>query len=775
MASKTLIQILSEISAKILTGGRRTTAINTRSVLTDLADSTINKKDGGLVVETLTGYTAELTPTDPKHFAPKKYVDDNASDITIENTSTLRKIKKNGTVIGAYPKHFLFQLTSNLTIPQSQECEYVFVVRNISGATKQVLGDTGVTINGAGSIDIEDGQSAFICSAGANSTLYFAVISGDGGGPTGPVTQLVDGLLNIVIDATNGNIYNGLGERIANISTYSGLAITNVSNGNAGVIKADNIISEQDFQLPADGGTLATESFVNTGLSTKQSSLTFDSNPSGGSSNPVTSDGIFNAINAAIEGTKSKADVAYATTVNIVLSGLQVIDGTLITAGQRILVKDQSAQSENGIYVSAVGSWARSSDANTATELEGAIVSVDNGATNDGTTWRQTSAPITLGSTSISWVDFASAVPDATPTTKGKAKLYTSLGTNVDGAVDQNTINTALGLKEAIANKDVNNGYVGRDNTGGATVLDITISNATASTLAFISSAKKIISATGALFGTWIQTLTAKASPVDADTILVNDSASSFEAKKTTLTQFKAFLKTYFDTLYQTLNANLTAIAGLTTAANKLIYWTGVGSAAVTDLTALGRSLLGASTTQASAIVLGINKFPANTGTFPNGYSGGNYTAPANTLLISPIYTCGKNISKLDLSNVTTLGTNPTLASAALYEFNEVTGDLIVVSQLGQISITATGIASWSFTAIPLTRGKEYMVGYVFNASITLARFTTAINPLFKCNWSTTGTPNGGCTFGLTYTTTLPNTLFSEFGTNQTIILVNQV
>jgi hypothetical protein len=333
----------------------------------------------------------------------------------------------------------------------------------------------------------------------------------------------------------------------------------------------------------------------------------------------------------------------------------------------------------------------------------------------------------------------------------------------------------ALARFDLATGKIIQNSSATLDDAGNLTTADVTVSSATASTLAFISSAKKVISATGALFGTWIQTLTAKATPIDADTILVNDSASSFEAKKTTLTQFKAFLKTYFDTLYQTLNANLTAIAGLTTAANKLIYWTGGGSAAVTDLTALGRSLLGASTTQASAIVLGINKFPANTGTFPNGYSGGNYTAPANTLLISPIYTCGKNISKFDLSNVTTLGTNPTLASAALYEFNEVTGDLIVVSQLGQISITATGIASWTFTAIPLTRGKEYMVGYVFNASITLARFTTAINPLFKCNWSTTGTPNGGCTFGLTYTTTLPNTLFSEFGTNQTIILVNQV
>jgi hypothetical protein len=56
----------------------------------------------------------------------------------------------------------------------------------------------------------------------------------------------------------------------------------------------------------------------------------------------------------------------------------------------------------------------------------------------------------------------------------------------------------------------------------------------TVSTLAFINSSKQLISATGALLGTWVQTLTTKTTPVDADTLIVNDSASSFEAKKLT-------------------------------------------------------------------------------------------------------------------------------------------------------------------------------------------------------------------------------------------------
>ena len=74
--------------------------------------------------------------------------------------------------------------------------------------------------------------------------------------------------------------------------------------------------------------------------------------------------------------------------------------------------------------------------------------------------------------------------------------------------------------------------------TGGVTSLqDAEITSATANRPAFFDSAKKLVIATGALLGTWFQTFTAKSTPIGADTIIVNDSASSFEAKKTTLTE----------------------------------------------------------------------------------------------------------------------------------------------------------------------------------------------------------------------------------------------
>jgi hypothetical protein len=60
--------------------------------------------------------------------------------------------------------------------------------------------------------------------------------------------------------------------------------------------------------------------------------------------------------------------VTVATTGNITLSGAQTIDGVTLVAGDRVLVKDQSAanQAQNGIYVAASASWSRAGDANKA-------------------------------------------------------------------------------------------------------------------------------------------------------------------------------------------------------------------------------------------------------------------------------------------------------------------------------------------------------------------------------------------------------------------------
>lgn len=108
-----------------------------------------------------------------------------------------------------------------------------------------------------------------------------------------------------------------------------------------------------------------------------------------------------------LQGLKPKSSVKVATTANITLSGTQTIDGVAVVVGDRVLVKNQSTGSGNGIYVVASGSWTRSVDADTATEITAAYVMVEQGSTQADTGWVCTTDNITLGTTSLTFVQFS--------------------------------------------------------------------------------------------------------------------------------------------------------------------------------------------------------------------------------------------------------------------------------------------------------------------------------------------------------------------------------
>jgi hypothetical protein len=65
-------------------------------------------------------------------------------------------------------------------------------------------------------------------------------------------------------------------------------------------------------------------------------------------------------------------------------------------------------------------------------------------------------------------------------------------------------------------------------------------------------------------FGTFENSLTAKATPIDADLVSIIDTADSNKAKKTTFTQLKEFFKSYFDTLYKIWVLDINSIPGIT-------------------------------------------------------------------------------------------------------------------------------------------------------------------------------------------------------------------
>lgn len=100
-----------------------------------------------------------------------------------------------------------------------------------------------------------------------------------------------------------------------------------------------------------------------------------------------------------------KQSVRAATTANITLSGAQTIDGVSVIAGDRVLVKNQSTGSQNGIYVCAAGAWSRSTDCDASAEVtSGLTVVVEEGTVNSGKIYLLTTAnPITLGTTALTF------------------------------------------------------------------------------------------------------------------------------------------------------------------------------------------------------------------------------------------------------------------------------------------------------------------------------------------------------------------------------------
>ena len=108
-------------------------------------------------------------------------------------------------------------------------------------------------------------------------------------------------------------------------------------------------------------------------------------------------------------GLSWKQPVATATSASITRSGLQTINGVTLVAGDRVLVKDQSTASENGIYVASATAWTYAIGADDWAEYVGAIVFVASGSLN-GTAWYCTAQPGgTLGVTAMNWSNFSVA------------------------------------------------------------------------------------------------------------------------------------------------------------------------------------------------------------------------------------------------------------------------------------------------------------------------------------------------------------------------------
>jgi len=134
--------------------------------------------------------------------------------------------------------------------------------------------------------------------------------------------------------------------------------------------------------------------------------------------NPVATTDVANKayVDALKTGLDVKDSVRATTTVAGTLASSfangSTIDGVTLATGDRILIKDQGAGSENGIYtVNASGAPTRSTDADSNTEVTGGMFTfVEEGTASSDTGWLLTNnGTITLGTTALTFTQFSAA------------------------------------------------------------------------------------------------------------------------------------------------------------------------------------------------------------------------------------------------------------------------------------------------------------------------------------------------------------------------------
>ena len=188
-------------------------------------------------------------------------------------------------------------------------------------------------------------------------------------------------------------------------------------------------------------------------------------------------------VDAVKTGLDFKDSVRLATTANGTLGSAfangQSVDGTTLSTGDRILIKDQSTASENGIYtVNASGAPTRATDFDSTAEVtSGAFVFVEAGSTNaDSGFVLTTDGAITVGSTSIAFTQFSGA--GQITAGDGLAKTGNQLDVNDDNVTIE-VSSDALRIK-GIAATAVGDLLIGQASNAGYTRLVKPSGNATA-------------------------------------------------------------------------------------------------------------------------------------------------------------------------------------------------------------------------------------------------------------------------------------------------------
>lgn len=156
---------------------------------------------------------------------------------------------------------------------------------------------------------------------------------------------------------------------------------------------------------------------------------------------------------------KEPARVASTADVNISNPGTSSFDGVTLSSGDRILLKNQSSNSENGVYDfnGAASALTRSSDANTADELNGLAIFIKEGSANADQGYYQSAEISSLGSSPVTFVQFTGLgqIDAGNGLTKSGNRLDVAVGNGIQISSDAVTFRAGAGLDFGGSDVDV--------------------------------------------------------------------------------------------------------------------------------------------------------------------------------------------------------------------------------------------------------------------------------------------------------------------------------
>lgn len=211
--------------------------------------------------------------------------------------------------------------------------------------------------------------------AGTGVTVYNG--TGEGASATIAIGQDVSTTANVTFNTVNADLTGNVTGQVSDISNHS---LDELQDAAADIGMGGNKIT--NLGTPTDPTDAATKAYVD----------------------------------AARTGLDVKASVRAATTGNLSiatdLENGDTVDGVTLATGDRVLVKDQSTTSENGIYVvQASGAAVRATDADSSDEVTpGMFTFVEEGAENADAGWvLTTDGSITVGTTGLEFALFSVA------------------------------------------------------------------------------------------------------------------------------------------------------------------------------------------------------------------------------------------------------------------------------------------------------------------------------------------------------------------------------